>query len=328
MKTILKITGVALIALTIGLVAFVHLSWEKEYESPLPDFAASTDSVVISRGKYLAFGPAHCATCHVPMDKVAEVEGGLEIPLSGGWELPIPPGTFRAPNLTPDLETGIGNMSDAQLARAMRYNVKRDNTCLFPFMPFNGLSDEDIVAVISFIRSQPPVKHEVPKTELTFMGKALMAFGLIKPEFPAQTPPKSLVKEPTAEYGKYLAYNVANCYGCHTNRDMQTGAFIGEPFAGGMYFPPDVFSEGFSYVAPNLTPDAETGIMARWSEENFVSRFKAGRVHNGSPMPWGAFFRMDTTDLRALYQFLHSVKAVKYPIDQIVFAPGEKPKAK
>ncbi len=325
MKKILKITGIVLLIVVISLFAFVQLTWNKTYDTPLTEFSASSDSSIIARGKYLAFGPAHCATCHVPMDKIIEVEGGMEIPLSGGWELTIPPGAFRAPNLTPDPETGIGNMSDAQIARALRYNVKRDNTCLFPFMPFNGLSDDDIVAVISFLRSQPAVKHDVPETELTFMGKALASFGLIKPEFPAQTPPKSMVKEPTAEYGKYLAYNVANCYGCHTNRDLTTGAFIGEPFAGGMYFEPDAFSEGYSYTTPNLTPDAETGIMAQWSEDAFVTRFKRGRVHNGSPMPWGAFSRIDTTDLRALYQFFHSIKPVKNTISQVVYEPGEKP---
>ena len=327
MKTVLKIVGVALLALVAGFMAYVQLSWQKEYEAPLPEFSALTDSAMIARGKYLAYGPAHCASCHVPMDKVVEVESGLEIPLSGGRELPIPPGKFRAPNLTPHPETGIGNMSDAQLARALRYNVKRDNTCLFPFMPFNGLTDEDLTAVISFLRSQPAVEHDVPKTALSFMGKALMAFGLIKPEFPAQAPPISLVKAPTAEYGKYLAYNVANCYGCHTNRDLKTGEFIGEPFAGGLYFEPDLFSEGYSFTTPNLTPDEETGIMARWSEDQFIARFKAGRVHQGSHMPWGAYSRMDSTDLRALYQFLHSVKAVKNPIDQIVFAPGDRPKS-
>jgi mono/diheme cytochrome c family protein len=125
MKTFLKFTGVALLVFVIGIFAFVQFAWDKKHEAPVLEFTASTDSAMIARGKYLAFGPAHCATCHVPMDKIMDVEGGLEIPLSGGWELPIPPGTFRAPNLTPDPETGIGNMSDAQLARALRYNIKR-----------------------------------------------------------------------------------------------------------------------------------------------------------------------------------------------------------
>lgn len=325
MKTVLKFLGIGLVVVIIGFVAFVQLSWDRKYDAPMPEFTASADSVMIARGKYLAFGPAHCSTCHVPMDKIMEVEDGLEIPLSGGWELAIPPGTFRAPNITPDPETGIGNMTDGQLARALRYNVKRDNSCLFPFMPFNGLSDEDLTAVMSFIRSQPAVRHEVPKTEFSFLGKALAACGLIEPEFPAETPPKAVTKEPTAAYGKYLANNVANCNGCHTDRDLKTGAYIGEPFAGGMYMEGDAFSEGMGFVTPNLTPDTETGVMARWTEEIFVSRFKAGRIIRGSHMPWGAFSRMDTTDLQAIYRYLQTVPPVQNRIEKVVFAQGEKP---
>lgn len=323
---ILKWTALVVALLLIVIVAYVQVFWKKTYDVPLPDIHASSDSAMIARGQYLAFGPAHCATCHVPMDKVAHVEmTGEVIPLSGGWELPLPPGTFRAPNITPDPETGIGNLSDGELARALRYNIKHDNTCLFPFMPFSNLSDEDVTALISYLRSQPPVKHEVAPTELTFLGKALMAFGILKPEFPDGTPPISVKKESTPEYGKYMAISVANCYGCHTDRDLKSGEFIGEPFAGGLYFEPDVFSEGYSFIIPNLTPHAETGIMAEWSEKAFVNRFKAGRVQKGSPMPWGAFSRMDTTDLQAIYKYLKTVTPVENKVEKIVFLPEEKP---
>src|SRR5690606_41627233 len=107
-----------------------------KYHAPYPDITASTDSAVIARGKYLAFGPAHCGTCHVPMNKVMDVENGEEIPHSGGWELTIPPGTFRAPNLTPDMETGIGKLTDGEIARTMRHMVGNDGRCIMPFMHF------------------------------------------------------------------------------------------------------------------------------------------------------------------------------------------------
>lgn len=87
------------------LATFLLLSWDKKFDAPLPDIKASKDSAVITRGRYLAFGPAHCATCHVSIDKYRAVENEEQMPLSGGWELDIPPGTFRAPNLTPDMET-------------------------------------------------------------------------------------------------------------------------------------------------------------------------------------------------------------------------------
>ncbi|MBK9108822.1 MAG: cytochrome C [Saprospiraceae bacterium] len=327
MKLLIKILK-WLVFLIIAIIAiifiYVQLSWNKKFEAPYPELKASTDSAVIARGKHLAYGPAHCGTCHVPMNKIEDVENGEMIPLSGGWQLTIPPGTFRAPNISPDKETGIGNFSDEEIARVMRHMVGKDGNCIFPFMPFAELSDEDLIAILSYLRSQEPVNHAVPATSLSFLGKALMAFGVIKPEGTKGNPPKSVKIDTTIDYGKYLANSVANCNGCHTERDLKTGAFVGKPFAGGTVFPPDVFTEGKTYVSPNITPDLETSIMSQWTEEAFIARFKKGRVHKGSPMPWGAFTRMDTLELKAIYRYLQSLEPVKKKINQVVYEPGEK----
>lgn len=324
MKKFLLRALLALAVLIFGLVAFIFASWEKKYDAPYPDITASKDSAVIARGKYLIFGPAHCVTCHVPMDKIADAENGIEMPLSGGWTLPIDPGIFRAPNLTPDMETGLGSWKDNEIARALRYMVNKDGHTMFPFMPFQELSDDDLTAIISYLRTQAPVNHKVERSELNFLGKALSAFGVVKPEGPKNTPPKSVAIGPTVEYGSYLANSVANCRGCHTERDLKTGAFTGVDFAGGFMMPPDAFSKGYSFVTPNLTPDAETGVMTDWSESTFVSRMKKGRVVETTPMPWGCFSTMDTTDLKALYQYLHSLKPTSNKIVQTVYAPGQK----
>jgi len=322
MKIILRIlTGMSIIVIVF--VLYVLFSWDKQFDAPYPDLKASTDSATIARGKYLAFGPAHCSVCHVPMDKVMAVDAGMEMPLIGGWEMPIPPGTFRAPNLTSDKETGIGNRSDAEIARTMRYMVHHDGRLVFPFMPFQQMSDEDVIAIISFLRAQEPVNNEVPQSDYSFLGKALIALGAIKAEGPKSDPPVSFVRDTTVLYGSYIANSVANCVGCHTARDLKTGEFIGEPFAGGFYMAPDELSKGYAFVTPNLTPDPETGSMAQWSEEMFVNRFRFGRINEGSHMPWGTFSRMDDLDLRAVYRYLKSLEPVNNKIEKIVFAPGE-----
>lgn len=317
-----------LAVLVIGVIAFsayVQMAFSKRiFDAPYPDVKASTDSGLIERGRYLAYGPAHCATCHVPMDKTREVENGLQIPLSGGWELEIPLGTFRAPNITPDMETGIGKLSDGEIARTLRHSVGNDGRYIFEFMPFQNMSDEDLTAIISFLRSQPPVRNVVPRSEYSFLGKAIFTLANVQPVGPTGTPPKTMPREISAEYGKYLVYSVANCFGCHTERDLQSGEFTGKPMAGGMLFTPDAWTEGYAYVSPNLTPDTQTGIMSSWSEDAFVSRFKAGRIHKGSPMPWGAFSRMDEGDMRAIYRYLQSLEPVENKVEKIVFAPGEK----
>lgn len=327
MKLFLKILA-GLAILVLGLVAFVLLTWDKKYDDAYPDIKASTDSAVIARGKYLAYGPAHCGTCHVPMDKIMDVENGEIIPLSGGWEIDIPPGIFRAPNITPDMETGIGKLTDGEIARTLRYSVGKNGNCVMPFMPFQDLSDEDLTAIISFLRSQPPVKHQVKPNEIRFLGKLVMALGMIKPEKPTAPPVKAVKKDTTAAYGSYIANSVANCRGCHTERDMKTGEFTGIKFAGGLYFEPDYFSKGYSFMSPNLTPDPQTGHITNWSRQQFIDRFKANRVHAGSPMPWGSFSRIDEGDVKALYAFLHDLKPVPNKIEKIVFAPGERPAEK
>jgi mono/diheme cytochrome c family protein len=156
------------------------------------------------------------------------------------------------------------------------------------------------------------------------MGKAIMAAGLITPMGTKGNPPKSVAIDTTVEYGKYLANSVANCVGCHTKRDLKTGAFVGDPFAGGMLFEPDPFSEGRAFVTPNLTPAPNTGHITSWTEETFVARFHGGRVHKGTPMPWGSFGRMNDTDLKAIYKYLKTLTPVENKIEKIVYEPGEK----
>lgn len=326
MKSVVKIlkwTGIVLVLLIIGLFAFIQFTWDKKHDAPYPDITASTDSAVIARGKHLALGPAHCIHCHVPMDKVKDAEEGIVMPLSGGWEFSIPTGTFRAPNITPDIETGIGRMTDGEIARTLRYSVNNQHGLVFPFMPFQELSDEDLVAIISFLRSEAPVKNKVERSEHSFLGKALMAFGIITPEGPKNTPPKSVEIDSTIAYGSYLANRVANCNGCHTERDFKTGAFIGTPFAGGTIFLPDAFTKGYSFVTPNLTPHKGTGIMANWDESTFMKRMRGGRIHDGTPMSWAMYAKMTDLELKAIYRYLQSLDPVDNKIEQIVFAPGE-----
>jgi mono/diheme cytochrome c family protein len=251
------------------------------------------------------------------------VDKGAELPLAGGFEIHIPPGTFRPRNLTADKETGIGNLSDGEIARTLRYGVNHDHEAVFPFMPYQNMSVDDMTAVISYLRTIPAVHHEVPPTEYNFLGKFIKTF-VFKPEPPVDPAPKGIPRDSTPEYGKYLATCVANCYGCHTNRDLRSGKFIGKPFAGGTAFPPSVESYNNGFITPNLTPDKETGVISEWNETGFINRMHAGRRVKGSPMPWGPFSRMDDIDLKAIYRYLQTVEPVKKVILKTVFKPGEK----
>jgi mono/diheme cytochrome c family protein len=307
-RKILVWTVAVLLVLVAGFVIAVQLRWDRTFDATLPDIRASTDPDVIAAGRYLAYGPAHCANCHVPPELHPALERGEEPPLSGGGAFHPPPGTFRTPNLTPDSATGIGAVSDGQLARVLRYGVRRDGRSAVPFMNYHELSDADLTALVSFLRSQPPVSHPVPPHDLNLLGKAVMAF-LIQPIGPRAEPAKaSPAPGPTVERGEYLVSTVAECADCHTERSMVDGSFTGPRLAGGGVM---LRKNGLVLVPPNLTPDPRTGRLASWSEEQFVVRFRQGKVIPESPMPWNAFARMTEDDLRAIYRYLRSVPPVE-----------------
>ena len=300
-KKLLLGTAVVLVLFIGGALLAVSLRWDRTFDAPYPAVVASTDPAVIARGRYLAHGPAHCVVCHAAPDAQ----------LSGGREFPAPPGIFRVPNITPDSATGIGRRTDAELARILRYGVRADGRSAVPFMAYQGMSDDDLAAVISFLRSQPAVSHVAPDHDLNLVGKAVMAF-LMTPVGPASAPPRqSPPVGPTVERGAYIVSALSDCAGCHTQRDLVDGSFTGERLAGGG--PMEVEGQpGVVVVPPNLTPDPKTGRIATWTEEQFVARFRTGGSIPGSPMPWGPFSRMSDDDLRAIFRYLRSLPPVEY----------------
>lgn len=310
------IAVVVLIGVVLIFVLYVDMSYNRTFDPGYPSVTVSDDSAVLARGEYLVYGPAHCANCHISIDQFQAVEAGEKVPLTGGFSINMPLGKFYAPNITMDPETGIGKMSNEELARALRYNVNHRGEAMMPFMPFMNMSQDDLNAVISYLRQTKAVKNEVPPVEYSFMGKLIKRFAL-EPTPLSDDIPQSVSKDDKRVYGEYMAYSVANCYGCHTELDEKTGKYVGEPFAGGMRFPSE-FVENRTYYTPNLTPDKETGIMASWSEEQFVTRMKSGRVHEDSPMPWGPFSRMTDYDLSSIYAFISNLEPVNNEIANIV----------
>ncbi|MBX7050866.1 MAG: cytochrome c [Flavobacteriales bacterium] len=314
MRTLVKILKWTLIVLVLvigGFVAFVFSKQSKTYDAEYPDITAVQDSAVLARGEYLVYGPAHCSGCHSPIEKQAALASGEHIPLQGGFLFPLPIGNLYTPNITPDPETGIGKLTDQQIARSLRYGVGFDGRPLFDVMPFHNLSDEDLQAVISYLRQMPPVKNVVPKKELNFLGKVVYAL-LIEPIGPEAGVdiPKKITPDSSAKYGEYLANYVANCRGCHTNRDLKTGAYIGEYYSGGFAMP-STMQPGKAVVSCNLTPDPETGRIFDWDEQKFIERIRKGRIIPLSEMPWDQFQQMSDTDLKAIYAYLKTLKPVK-----------------
>jgi hypothetical protein len=119
--------------------------------------------MVIARGEYLVRGPAHCESCHSHPDYDTQLEAGEKVPLQVGRTFDTPLGKIYPKNLTPDNETGIGRRTDDELARIMRYSVDASGHSIIPFfMPFTNMSDDDLSAILSYLRAQKPIRMRYP----------------------------------------------------------------------------------------------------------------------------------------------------------------------
>jgi mono/diheme cytochrome c family protein len=303
-KKILKWTGILLLLLIVAITVVTASRQNLKYDAPYPDIKASKDSGVIAKGKHLVTGAAHCINCHSTTNVDSLIDLGKPVALSGGVMFDLPVGKIYSKNITPDKETGIGNYSDAQIARVLRYSVHANGDPVYDFMPFHNMSDEDLTAVISYLRAQPPVKNKVPENDLNILGNVVKAF-MVKPVGPTGEVPATVKVDTTASYGKYLTISIAECNGCHTKRDI-SGAYIGEPFAGGVEFN----EGGHKLITPNLTTDSSSRIYG-WTQEDFIKRFRMGKVIPYSPMPWNSFKRMNDDELKAIYNFLKTLPPAK-----------------
>ena len=137
------------------------------------------------------------------------------------------------------------------------------------------------------------------------MGRVIKAY-MIKPVGPTEPCSPLLKRDTTAAYGKHLVMTIANCNECHTKRDG-IGNYVGEPLAGGSVFE----EKGMpTLITPNLTPDSSSRIFG-WSQDDFIKRFRLGRVIPYSHMPWESFGRMTDDELKAIYKYLRTLKPVR-----------------
>jgi mono/diheme cytochrome c family protein len=124
---------------------------------------------LVAYGKYL-FTMASCSDCHTPMDKGAPI---MEKFMAGGQAFKLPQGTVHAANITPDPETGIGNMSkEAFLSRFHAYSdstwkpyqvEKGGLNTTMPWKAYSGMSDTDLGAIYAYLRTLPPIHNKVEK---------------------------------------------------------------------------------------------------------------------------------------------------------------------
>jgi mono/diheme cytochrome c family protein len=225
-------------------------------------YAAAANEDLVVRGQYIFSLAGGCA-CHTPPKGT---------PNAGGREFPLPLAKLYSTNITSDKETGLGNWTDQQIRDAMVKGVRPNGERLLPVMPYeaySGMADEDMNALIAYLRTLKPVRKETPKlkTWAPFYRPMVTFFWT---RFVGATH-KSVPKAPESgvERGRYLVEHVSLCIDCHTPRNS-----LGIPqpslyLAGTKKKPP------LNVEIPNITPDKETGI-GDWSRESIADLLQTG----------------------------------------------------
>lgn len=292
MRTVLRRLGIGLGILLLLLVAAAGSVWvaggrklARSFDVPVDPVAEApaADSALLARGEHLATAIGKCALCH-----------GSDF---GGTVFVDDPAIGRAvaSNLTGG-RGGIGaayTMADWE--RAVRHGVAPNGRGLLvmPSDDFAPMSDADLVALVAYLRSVPPVDRELPPTRIRLVGRALYVTDRL-PLVPASRIDHARVEPAPAEgvtrdYGRYLA-NLGGCTGCH-----------GPTLAGGP------FGEPGAPPASNLTP---TGI-GHYTEADFVRALRQGVRPGGAPiapqMPVEYTRRMTDDEIRALWLYVRSV---------------------
>ena len=270
----------------VAVYAITSKTWSRTYDVTGKVVRVRTDSATIATGRHLAMAVVKCVDCHGP-----DLGGSKFIDDPGL-------GLLVASNLTAGKGGVLRMYDDAKLERAIRHGVRSDGQGLriMPSYQWQHLADDDLAAIIAYVRSVPPVDRELPETELKLLARVLNVAGQF-PLFDAMridhtfTSPASVPFGVTKEYGAYQA-RVSGCIGCH-GETLSGGKIPGTP----PEWPP----------AANLTP---TGLAA-YKEADFTTLLRTGVRPSGvkvsDVMPWR--FSKDLTDgeIKALWLYLQTV---------------------
>jgi cytochrome c553 len=280
-----SIVGLVVIALVV--VYFVSESRiTRDYAVAAEPFTVTPDSAMLARGKHLVTAVSACVGCH------GDNLGGKPMIDSPVFAV------VSASNLTSGRGGVAPKYTDALFERAIRHGINAEgrSVAIMPSGHYNNLSDEDVKAIIAYIRSVPPVDNELKAFSGGPIARALTLSGA--PFFSAMsimhTSPHRTVTPPagvTPQYGDYLV-GISGCRECH-NPVLSGGVMPG----GG----PDV------KPASNITP---TGLVA-YDEAKFIAALREGKRPGGVPidtfMPWRQYKGMTDDEMRAIWTYLKTV---------------------
>lgn len=274
---------------------------------PGPGIARAEAAAV--RGERVFRATGGC-TCHTNYPG----EGAEAPPLAGGRALETPFGVYYSTNITRDVETGIGDWSDADFIRAMREGLSPEGEHYFPVFPytsFTGLSERDLVDLKAYLDSLPAIRraNRAPDAPFPFSWRAALAGWKWLNFVDARVEPDP-ERDPVWNRGRYLVEAAAHCGECHTPRTWTGGLDRSRWLAGSREGP-----EG--ELAPNVTPDRATGI-GDWTVPDLVWYLEMGLKPDGddtqglmSEVIEHGYGHLPASDLEAIAVYLKALPPIE-----------------
>jgi mono/diheme cytochrome c family protein len=179
---------------------------------------------------------------------------------------------------------------------------------MMPWQSFRGMSDEDVAAVIAYLRTLAPVAK---RREPTRIDAPVRWFLEAQPK-PLRAPVAAAPATDAVARGRHLA-QVGQCESCHTPVDARHQPLPGMAFAGGQQF----VIAGVPYRSANITPHP-SGI-SHYDEALFIRAMRTGNVGGrrlAPVMPWLAMSKLTDDDLKALWAYLKTVTPVAHDVER------------
>jgi mono/diheme cytochrome c family protein len=283
MKRVFKWIGIGLGSL-VGLILLVVLvlffvgnaRLSKTYDFPPSNITLPTDEASLQFGKHRA--EVLCEGCH-----------GADLSGIENWFSAGPLGTVDSANLTSG-EGGFGREATSveDYVRAIRHGIDPEGKPIFmpAVVSTSNLSDQDLAAIIAYVKSVPPVEHVTHGHNFTPLAKIMLAAGMLG-KLPVES--VSHATQVTAPV------NTNDCRVCH-----------GPKLNGGPFPDPTI-----KKISPNLTPGGE---LAAWTEDQFITTIRTGVTPGGHKlnpdyMPWKDYSKFSDDELKAIWLYLQSLPA-------------------
>ncbi|MCB0340263.1 MAG: hypothetical protein KDD53_11695, partial [Bdellovibrionales bacterium] len=187
------------------------------------EIALPKDEAIISRGKLLVHGIAACGYCHGKQGRPGDL-------LVGGLPFEDRYGEVLASNITP-ARSGLQGWKVNDVISALRSSKSKSGRDLSPdvHQGYEWMSDQDLLAIASYLLNIPGVENEVQIREIGFIEKNTASIFSASAKDVGGFVPAIRQKDQVA-FGKYLTDHVARCGSCHSRPG---NIFLDEDYLGG-----------------------------------------------------------------------------------------------